>query len=379
MSYLDYNATAPMRPSVVEVMRDAMQQYCGNASSPHYAGREARKALEKARRDIAELLNVSPEELIFTSGGTESNNAVLKQLILKNEDAHLITAQTEHPSILESCRSLHQNHSSFNATLLPVDEAGHIDAQMLREAIRSETRLISLMTANNETGVIHPVDCYASIAQEHNIRFHTDCVQGLGKLKIAWNHTCIDYASASAHKIGGPTGIGLLYIKAGTSWSSMMTGGKQEHTKRAGTESIALALGFAEALVCAETERNNGMPEQWLSFKQQIIDALTPIQGFFINGDKEQSLTNTLNFGFQGLKAETLLILMDQEEIALSSGSACSSGALESSPVLLAMGCSKAKSKSSLRLSMGWNTQKADIHHCLKHLISHVNRLYLKK
>ena len=375
--YLDYNATAPPLPEVIEAMVEISKHHFGNPSSPHRAGREAKAVLENDRKTIAEILDLPKEDLVFTSGGSESNNTVLRQLLLKGTPQHLIVSQIEHPSILNTCHFLEQT-SNIQVSYLPVDSRGIVEPDTLRAEIRSETSLISIMTANNETGVLQPISDLASIALEHEIPFHTDSVQALGKVPVHWNIPGVCYATITAHKIGGPKGIGLLYVKQGTQLEPLISGGKQERVYRAGTESVMLSHGFAKALQWNMAHFEE-MQTAWGSFRSQILSRIQSMEGFFLNGLGAPILANTFNFGFEGLSAESLLIALDLEGIAVSTGSACSSGALEASHVLLAMGYSKKKSKSCLRVSMGWRTSQNDIDVFLERLHFHVKRLYEKK
>ena len=376
-AYFDYNATAVLLPHIAEKMARVAQSQFGNPSSPHQKGREAKNILEDSRARLACLLGIEPDELLFTSGGSESNNSVLRQFLQTSEPVHIITSRIEHPSILETCRIL-ERMSHIEVSYLPVDSEGRVVSETLKPAIRSHTRLISIMTANNETGVIQPVESLTAIAREYQIPFHVDCVQGLGKIPMDWREWGIHYASATAHKFGGPRGIGLLYIKKGSPFTSLIAGGKQERERRAGTENVVLAYGFAEALDWTLNHRE-AINRRMTSFKDQIIRIFQANEGFFLNGGRVRCLPNTINFGWHGLSAESLLISLDLDQIAVSSGSACSSGAIEASPVLLAMGLDKQKSKACLRVSMGWNTRQEEVDYFIERMLFHTKRLYAKK
>ena len=375
--YLDYNATAPLLPKVWEAMQTVQATSYGNPSSPHSPGRRARNRLEEARRQLASLLGVEYQELCFTSGGSESNNAILRQFLQADKPNHWILSPFEHPSLLETAQYLaEQGHASLD--LLPVDRGGSVLPEALSELIRPETRLVSVMGANNETGVIQPIAELQAITGQHGIPLHTDSVQILGRIPISWQELGVNYATATAHKIGGPRGIGLLYVREGSTFTPLITGGKQERVRRAGTESVALAVGFASALAWV-LEQQPQLSERLQSFQQQVLERLQTVEGFFLNGDLEFLLPNTLNVGFQGLSAETLLISLDLDGVAVSTGSACSSGALEPSPVLLAMGLTATEARSCLRLSWGWQTTQADIDALLERLPHHVKRLREKQ
>ena len=375
--YLDYNATAPLLPKVWEAMQTVQATSYGNPSSPHGPGRRARNRLEEARRKLASLLGVEYQELCFTSGGSESNNAILRQFLQADKPNHWILSPLEHPSLLETAQHLaEQKQASLD--LLPVDQGGRVLPEALSELIRPETRLVSVMGANNETGVIQPIAELQAITGQHGIPLHTDSVQILGRIPISWQELGVNYATATAHKIGGPRGIGLLYVREGSTFTPLITGGKQERVRRAGTESVALAVGFASALAWV-LEQQPQLSERLQSFQQQVLERLQTVEGFFLNGDPQFLLPNTLNIGFQGLSAETLLISLDLDGVAVSTGSACSSGALEPSPVLLAMGLTPTAARSCLRLSWGWQTTQADIDALLERLPHHVQRLREKQ
>ena len=375
--YLDYNATAPLLPKVWEAMQTVQATSYGNPSSPHSPGRRARNRLEEARRQLALLLGVEYQELCFTSGGSESNNAILRQFLQADKPNHWILSPLEHPSLLETAQHLAEKKQA-SLDLLPVDRGGRVLPEALSELIRPETKLVSVMGANNETGVIQPIAELQAIAVQRGIPLHTDSVQILGRIPVSWQELGVNYATATAHKLGGPRGIGLLYVREGSTFSPLITGGKQERVRRAGTESVALAVGFASALAWV-LEQQPQFSERLQSFQQQVLERLQTVEGFFLNGDPEFLLPNTLNVGFQGLSAETLLISLDLDGVAVSTGSACSSGALEPSPVLLAMGLTATEARSCLRLSWGWQTTQADIDALLERLPHHVKRLREKQ
>lgn len=375
--YLDHNATSPLLPEAQTAMSDAAEKSLGNPSSPHWAGREAKILLEEARFSLAKSLGAEPREIIFTSGGSESNNAVLRQLSLTSVKQHLITSKIEHPSILETCRIL-AKLPNITLTELPVDSSGLLNPESLKDEILSQTSLISLMTANNETGSLQPIEELCQIAREHDILFHTDMVQASGKIKFDLNKSGIDFASVTSHKLGGPRGIGLLYVRQGNNFESLVTGGKQERVRRAGTETVTLAVGFAKALEWY-LKNQNRLQKQHTHFRGKILDRISAIDGFFQNTNLDNSLYHTLNFGFSDISAESLLISLDLDGVAVSTGSACSSGAMEESHVLLAMGRTRSEAKSSLRVSWGWSTNEDEIDYFLERLTHHTHRLQQKQ
>ena len=375
--YLDHNATSPLLPEVENVMSEVAQQAFANPSSPHWAGRNAKFLLEEARDSLANSLGVKSQEILFTSGGTESNNTVLRQLSLISREQHLITSAVEHPSVLETCRILAGQHN-IQFTELFVDSSGRVEPENLREVLRPETSLISIMMANNETGNLQPIDELSKIAQENKIPFHSDLVQALGKMQLDLSSTGVDFASATAHKLGGPCGIGLLYVKQGTAFESLISGGKQERVRRAGTENVVLAVGFAKAVEWY-LENQLSLRDRFSKFRDLILNKIEKTKGIFLNTDLEKSMPHTLNFGCHNISGESLLISLDLDGIAVSTGSACSSGAMEASPVLLAMGLSRAEAKSSLRVSWGWSTTEADIDFFCQRLTFHIQRLQEKQ
>ena len=375
--YLDHNATSPLLLEVEHAMSEVAKQAFANPSSPHWAGREARFLLEESRESLAETLGAKPQEILFTSGGSESNNAVLRQLLGTSGQQHLITSSVEHPSVLETCRILAEQ-ANIELTELAVDSSGCVDPQALRASIRPDTSLISFMRANNETGNLQSIEEFSEIAHEHEIHFHTDLVQAVGKMGVDLNASSADFATATAHKLGGPRGIGLLYVREGSPFKSLITGGKQERVRRAGTENVTLAVGFANAVEWYLANQTS-LRDQFLKFRKSILHKIKKIEGIFLNTNIENSLPHTLNFGCHGISAESLLISLDLDGVAVSTGSACSSGAMEASPVLLAMGLSRADAKSSLRISCGWSTTATEIDYFCQRLTHHILRLQEKQ
>ncbi len=374
--YLDHNATSKLLPEVASIMNELAIRSLANPSSPHWAGREARNLLEDSRDNLAHYLGVKPREIFFTSGGSESNNSVIRQSLMTSEKKHLISSSIEHPSILETCQIV-ANQQNIEFTELSVDSSGRISTEELLAAIRPETFLISVMSANNETGNIQPIEELSKISYEKNILFHTDLVQSFCKINFDLSKINVDYASASAHKIGGPCGIGLLYVKDKSPFHSLISGGKQERVRRAGTENVILAVGFSKAVEWFSSNQS-GLRKKFIQFRKKIFETISKHDEVFINTNLENSLPHTLNFGIRGISAESLLISLDIDGIAISTGSACSSGSLEASPVLLAMGISHSDAKSSLRISFGWSTTKKEIDYFCERLTHHIFRIKKK-
>ena len=375
-TYLDHNATSNLLPEVASAMNELTQSSLANPSSPHWAGREARNILEKSRAKLANYLGVKPREIFFTSGGSESNNTVIRQSLLIEGEKHLISSSVEHPSVLDTCEIV-AKQQNIEFTKLSVDSRGEISPEELSREIRPETFLISIMSANNETGNIHSIEEFCEISKEKNILFHTDITQSFCKININLSKIGVDYATATAHKIGGPCGIGLLYVKDKTPIYSLITGGNQERARRAGTENVILAVGFSKAVEWFFNNQSK-LRKNFIDYRKIIFDKISKLDEIFFNTNLDNSLPHTLNFGLHGISAESLLISLDLDGIAVSTGSACSSGSLEASPVLLAMGVSHSDAKSSLRVSFGWSTTKKEIDYFCERLFYHINRIKKK-
>ncbi len=351
--YFDHNATTPVSQEVLEAFLPAVRDVCGNASSIHYDGQLAKQRLEMARRQLAHTLGCEPKEIVFTSGGTESNNLAILASVRSSAKAarHLITTRIEHPSVLKACEQLERE--GVAVTLAPVGSDGVVDPVEIRRAIRPETVLISVMHANNETGAVQPVSRIASIASEAGVPFHVDGVQAFGKLPVRPSTIGADFYSISGHKVSVPKGIGALYVKKGSLAGGLLFGGRQEHGLRAGTENVAGAVGLGRAAVSIdesreeETERIRNLR----ALLEQGILARVP--SVSINSSSAPRLPNTSSISFDGIEGEALVISLDLKGFAVSSGSACSSGAVEPSHVLLAMGLSPERARSSLRFSLG--------------------------
>jgi len=375
--YLDYNATTPLKPQVYEAMLPYLKGYYGNPSSIHWAGQAAREALMVARERVANLFHVDPQSIVFTSGGTEANNLALKGVfeMLPKKGCHIVTTQVEHKSILECCEYLKKRGAEI--TYVPVYPNGQIDLKALKNALRPDTILISVQAANNETGVLMPLKEIAQIAQAHHILFHTDAVQWCGKKELLLETLPIDLISISSHKIYGPKGAGALILRQGLKLEALLHGGNQERKRRGGTENVAALVGFGAACDCArETMKEEALRTQALrnTLEQGILETIPET---LLNGQGSPRVPNTLNISFKGIEAEGLLLNLDLKGIAVSSGSACSSGSLEPSHVLIAMGRSE-EEVSSIRFSLGYETKEEDIATVLEvlpEMVEHLRKL----
>jgi cysteine desulfurase len=373
--YLDHNATCPVFPEVVEAMLPYYGQHFGNASSVHVFGQEARRAVEDSRDKIAALLNARPEELFFTSGGTESDNLAIKGFFAANKDKgkHIITSSIEHPAVLEVCRFIEKN--GYSATYLPVNSLGVINPAELERAVTKDTSIISVMYANNETGSIQPVEEMAQFAKSKNIVFHTDAVQAVGKLPIDLNKTAVDMLSASAHKFYGPKGIGFVYIRKGTKIECIQHGGHHERNIRPGTENVPGIVGMAKALeISVGAMKKDG--ERVLKLRDMLWEGIkAKIDHVFLNGHAEKRTNNTLNVSFQYIESESIILNLDLKGIAVSGGSACASGSAEPSHVLGAMGVDPACAQGAIRFSLGKGNSKEDIEYVLEVLPPIIKKL----
>jgi len=373
--YLDHNATTPVHPEVFEAMKPFFQNQFGNSSSIHWAGREVRKYVEEAREKVAELLHASPAEIIFTGCGTESDNMAIKGVAYswREKGNHIITTQVEHHAVLHTCQFMEK--MGYEVTYLPVDNYGLIDLELLRRSIRPQTILVSIMFANNETGTIFPIKEIGEITRAKGVIFHTDAVQAVGKIPIDLQHLPVDILSLSGHKLNAPKGIGAQFIRRGVKLSPLIHGGGQEYGLRAGTENVPYIVGLGKACEIARRDFN-----QRISHLQNLRDRLEQgikarIPQVVLNGHPTQRLPNTLNMSFLDVEGESLLLNLDLEGIAVSSGSACTSGSVEPSHVLLAMGIPPEIAQSAIRFSLGWSNTEAEIDYVLEVLPRLVQRL----
>jgi cysteine desulfurase len=370
--YLDNNATTPVLPEVFEAMRPFYLEQFGNASSIHHYGQHARGAVERARASVAALLNSRPAEIVFTSGGTEADNLGIFGLVQRGD--HVITSTIEHSAVMNSCKRLEQ--MGCEVTFVPVNGRGEIDPEDVRKSLRPNTRLISIMMANNETGVIQPVEEIGKIAQEADVFFHTDAVQAAGKIPIDVNKITCDALSISSHKIHGPQGTGALFIKKGTLIQPQIYGGSHERQRRAGTENLPGIVGIGKAAELAKHWLESGGAAEMSAMRDRLQDAvLSAMDDVGVNGLGAPCVPNTTNLWFDHVEGEALVIALDLKGLAVSSGAACSSGAIEPSHVLLAMGLPHPRARASIRLSLGKQTTQEDIDFAIKIIPETVGRL----
>ncbi len=362
--YLDHNATAPLLPSARAAMEAAIRRAWGNPSSPHAFGHEARVALEEARETIAGLVGSAPAETILVSGGTEADNLAILGVACARERAigspgHVITSAVEHPAVLEPCRRLES--AGWRLSTVPVDRQGRIDPAAVASELRPDTALVSIMAANNETGVIQPIEAIAAIGRETGIPVHVDAVQAVGRIPVAFTDRGISLLSISAHKIGGPVGIGALVVRDGTPLDPLVVGGGQEGRRRPGTEPVMLAIGFAAAATAAR-EGLASEPARLAALRDGMERRLAAaIDGIRFNGSESRRLPNTSSMTIPGVDAESLVITMDLEGFAISTGSACSTGAARASHVLRAMGLSPEDLSATIRVSLGHGSTRDGI------------------
>ncbi|APB70050.1 cysteine desulfurase [Paenibacillus polymyxa] len=366
--YLDHAASTPMHPEVAQTMMDIMTGQYGNASSVHAFGRDAKRTVSAARDAVAASLGCKPEEIIFTSGGTESDNLALFGTAMADgrTSGHMITTAVEHHAVLHACDELEK--AGYEVTYVPVNDFGRVNPADIEAAIRPDTFLISMMYANNEVGVIQPISEVGQIAREHGIVFHVDAVQAFGHISIDCRNLPIDLLSVSGHKINGPQGVGALYIRQGTRIQPLMHGGLQEKKRRAGTENIAGIAGLAKAATLANASiEEHGAHDMVL--RQTLLKGLEDTlgsQNFVINGDPDHSLPNVLNISFPDIGTETMLMNLDMEGIAAASGSACTSGSLELSHVLQAMDLPEDVLHSAIRFSFGLGNTTEEMEYTAK-------------
>ena len=366
--YLDYAATAPTDPEVIKAMEPYFFEKFGNASSIHAYGQEAKKALEDSRLTVANFLGASSEEIIFTSGGTESDNNIIFGVpeALSAKGNHVITSAIEHHAISEPCRTLEKR--GIKVTYVPVNEQGLVSADEIKKAITDKTILISIMHANNEIGTIQPIAQISKIAREKGIPFHTDAVQTVGHIPVNVDDLNVDYLSLSAHKFYGPKGVGALYIRKGSRVGNLLYGGDQERGRRPSTHNIPGIVGLAKAI-----ELCSGSMEKEAKFQSALRDKLIKeiperIPEVRLNGDPSLRLPNNVNFSIKYIEGESILLSLDMLGIAASTGSACTSSSLEPSHVLLAIGLDHATAHGSLRITMGRWTKESDVDYLLENL-----------
>lgn len=375
MIYLDNAATTPVKKEVFEAMTPYFCERFGNASSIYAIGRESKKALEEARQTISGVLGCGPREIYFTGSGSEADNWAIKgaSSAMRSRGKHIITTQTEHHAVLHTCQYLEKN--GYRVTYLPVDEFGMVSPQAVKEAICDDTILISVIYANNEIGTINPIREIAAVAKEAGVLFHTDAVQAVGNLPINLSELGADMLSASAHKFGGPKGVGFLYVRKGIKIDNFLHGGAQEANRRASTENIAGIVGLAKALELAADGMEARIKEETALRDKLISGIKASIPYVRLNGHPEKRLPGNVNFSFQYIEGESLLLMLDMAGIAASSGSACTSGSLDPSHVLLAIGLPHEIAHGSLRLTIGDGNTEAEIETVLEKLPPIVQRL----
>ena len=373
--YLDYAATTPVHPEVVKAMLPYFAEAFGNPSSIHSFGQEARDAIEKARNEVAALIGAKTEEIVFTGSGTEADNFALKGVALANQGKgnHIITSSIEHHAVLETCKFLEKQ--GFSVTYLPVDGYGIVDPDDVKKTITGKTILISIMHANNEVGTIEPVAEIGNIARGAEIYFHTDAVQTVGHIPVDVNKLGVDLLSISAHKLYGPKGIGVLYIRKGTKISSFMHGGNQERGRRASTENVPAIVGFGKAAEIAQHEMLEEVQKLTVLRDRLIEDILKSIEHTQLNGHPVMRLPNNVNVSVGYVEGESILLNLDLAGICASTGSACSSSDLEPSHVLAAMGLSHIQAHGSLRFTLGKWTTEEEINQVLNVLPGIVSKL----
>jgi len=356
--YVDYGATTPTDPRVVEAMVPYFTEKFGNAGSIHAFGQEAREAVDRSREIVASAIGASPQEIVFTSGATEADNFAVLGAAWANEarGRHLITSRIEHHAVLEPCRFLEGR--GFEVTYLPVDRTGWVDPDGVRRAIRPDTILVSVMSANNEIGTLEPVAEIGRIARERGILMHTDATQSVGIVPVHVDALSVDLLSLSAHKRYGPKGVGALYVRKGSKLSRVQSGGSQERNRRAGTENVPGIVGFGAALTLA-LEVMDEEASHLRRLRDRLIDEMTRLDGAHLNGHRTDRLPGNVNLSFEGTDSESLLLALDFQGVAASSGSACTSGSLEPSHVLTAIGLSPEIAAGTVRLTLGrWTTSQ---------------------
>lgn len=370
--YLDNNATTPVLPEVFEEMRPYFTERFGNASSIHHHGQDTRAAVEDARESVAELLGCSAAEIVFTSGGTESDNLAIAGWVAPGD--HVITSGVEHHAVLHACK--HLEKIGCEVTVLPVDGRGLVDPSDVKRALRPNTKLVSIMMANNETGVLQPVEEIGKIAAEAKVLFHTDAVQAAAKVPINVRQIGCDALSISGHKFHAPQGVGALYVKKGTRLQPLFHGGRHERSRRAGTENVPGIVALGKAAEIAKEALDRGQDKKMAAMRDRLEQGiLAQVDDARVNGEGTLRVPNTTNIRFDGIEGEALEIALDLKGLAVSTGAACSSGAIEPSHVLVAMGLRPEQARASIRFSLGKQTTDAEIDFALALVPETVARL----
>ena len=374
--YLDHNATTPVAPDVADVVARVLREEFGNASSVHHFGQRAKAILDDARTAVAGLIDAQPGEVVFTSGGTEADNFAIRgaaEALEPSGRRHLIASAIEHEAVLNTLKALARR--GWRTTFLPVGDTGIVSLDALRGALSDDTALVSVMLANNEIGTIQPVAELAAAARERGAWFHTDAVQAVGKIPVSVKTLGVDLLALSAHKFNGPKGVGALWIRRGSRLVPHMTGGKHERSRRAGTENVPAIAGFGVAAALAGGRLGQEAPPARALRDRLESGILERVPGALVNGAREPRVPNTTNISFEGVEAESLLIALDLDGIAVSTGSACSSGTLEPSHVLRAMGLSAHRTQNSIRFSLGLGNTAGEIDRVLDRLPAIVQKL----
>ena len=372
--YLDYAATTPVDPRVLKAMAPYFDRDFGNASSLYSMGQQARIAMENSRKKMAKIINANPDEIVFTSGGTESDNLALTGIALANKDKgkHIITSKIEHKAVIETCEFLEKQ--GFKITYLDVDKYGFIDPEQLRKSIKKETILVSIMHANNEIGTLEPIGEIGKICREKGVYFHTDAVQSFCKIPIDVKKMNIDLLSASSHKIYGPKGVGVLYVRKGIKLEALLHGGGHESGRRSGTENVAGIVGFTKAAEIANAEmKKEG--ERLAKMRKRLVKGLLKVSNSHLNGHPEKRLPGNINLRFDFIEGEAMILKLDMLGIEASTGSACSSRDLKASHVLTSLGLSPKQAHGSLRITMGRFTKDKDIDYVIKNVPKVVKEL----
>jgi cysteine desulfurase len=373
--YFDHNASTPVHPEVAEAVQPFLRDLFGNPSSIHWAGRDVRKAVEDARGEIATFYGCRPLEVVFTSSGTESDNLALKGVAYRpgNAGKQIITSQVEHPAIMNTCRFLETQ--GFRVTYVPVNRQGIVEPDEIRKALSKDTILVSIMAANNETGCLMPIGEIGAIAREAGVIMHTDAVQATGKIPISWENMPVDILSFSGHKVNALKGAGGLLLRKGVEIEAVLHGGHQERGRRGGTENVVgiVAMGKAFSLLSKNMESEAAEVRRLRDTFEQALFARIP--DIVLNGHPTLRLPNTVNLSFRFVEGEALLLNLDMMGIACSSGSACTSGSLEGSPILLAMGVDPTDSQGALRFSLGYGNTDEDVAYAVDAIVKVVDKL----
>jgi cysteine desulfurase len=355
--YFDNNATTPVLPEVFEAMRPYFGEHFGNASSIHHHGQETRAAVERARESVAELLRCRASEVVFTSGGTEADNLAMFGLVRPGD--HIITSTIEHHAVLNTAK--HLEAKRCEVTYVPVDGRGLVDPDDVKRALRANTKLVTIMLGNNETGVVQPVEEIGKIAAEADVYFHTDAVQAAAKIPIDVNQIGCDLLTISGHKLHAPQGVGALYVRKGTQLEPILYGGRHERSRRAGTENVPGIVGLGKAAELARAGLSSGDDLKMATLRDRLERELLAIEGTGLNGEGAPRVPNTTNVYFDGIEGEALVIALDLKGLAVSTGAACSSGAIEPSHVLTAMGLRSDRARASIRFSLGKQNTAEDV------------------